>query len=71
VGLAERQVLVELAARAETQETQAAPVPELEAQPGERPGGPALHPFTYDILPDSESGAYYAGGALIGSTLKS
>jgi hypothetical protein len=68
VGLAERQVLVELAARAETQET---PVPELEAQPGERPGGPARHPFTYDILPDSESGAYYAGGALIGSTLKS
>ena len=28
------------------------------------------HPFTYDILPGSESGAYYAAGALIGSTLK-
>jgi hypothetical protein len=31
---------------------------------------PYRHPFTHDILPDSESGAYYAGGALIGSTLK-
>jgi hypothetical protein len=26
-------------------------------------------PFTYDILPDSSSGAYFAGGALMGSTL--
>jgi hypothetical protein len=26
-------------------------------------------PFTYDILPDSDSGAYFAGGVLIGSTL--
>jgi hypothetical protein len=26
---------------------------------------------TYDVLPDSDSGAYFAGGALIGSTLKS
>jgi hypothetical protein len=26
-------------------------------------------PFTYDILPDSDSGAYFAGGTLIGSTL--
>jgi hypothetical protein len=26
-------------------------------------------PFTYDILPDSDSGSYFAGGALIGSTL--
>ena len=26
-------------------------------------------PFTYDILPDSDSGTYFAGGALIGSTL--
>jgi hypothetical protein len=25
--------------------------------------------FTYDILPDSDTGTYYAGGALIGSTL--
>jgi hypothetical protein len=24
---------------------------------------------TYDILPDSDSGAYFAGGVLIGSTL--
>jgi hypothetical protein len=24
---------------------------------------------TYDILPDSDTGAYFAGGALIGSTL--
>jgi hypothetical protein len=27
------------------------------------------HPFTYDILPASDSGAYFAGGVLIGSTL--
>ena len=27
------------------------------------------HSHTYDILPDSESGTYYAGGLLIGSTL--
>jgi hypothetical protein len=26
-------------------------------------------PFTYDILPDSDSGAYFAAGVLIGSTL--
>jgi hypothetical protein len=25
--------------------------------------------FTYDILPDSDSGTYLAAGALIGSTL--
>jgi hypothetical protein len=25
--------------------------------------------YTYDILPDSDSGTYFAGGALIGSTL--
>jgi hypothetical protein len=25
-------------------------------------------PFTYDILPDSDSGTYFAGGTLIGST---
>jgi len=33
----------------------------------------APYPFdtTYDILPDSDSGAYFAGGALIGSTLRS
>lgn len=30
---------------------------------------PYAHPFTYDILPASETGAYFAGGALIGSTL--
>ncbi len=30
------------------------------------PYGPA---FTYDILPASDSGTYYAGGVLIGSTL--
>jgi hypothetical protein len=30
---------------------------------------PYAHPFTYDILPASSSGAYYAAGALIGSTL--
>jgi hypothetical protein len=28
------------------------------------------YPFTYDILPASDSGTYFAGGALIGSTLK-
>lgn len=27
------------------------------------------YPFTYDILPDSDTGTYLAGGALIGSTL--
>jgi hypothetical protein len=26
-------------------------------------------PFTYDILPDSDTGAYFAAGVLIGSTL--
>jgi hypothetical protein len=26
-------------------------------------------PFTYDVLPDSDSGTYFAGGTLIGSTL--
>jgi hypothetical protein len=26
-------------------------------------------PFTHDILPDSDSGTYFAGGTLIGSTL--
>lgn len=30
---------------------------------------PYAHPFTYDILPDSDTGTYFAGGALIGSTL--
>jgi hypothetical protein len=30
---------------------------------------PYAHPLTYDILPASETGAYFAGGALIGSTL--
>jgi hypothetical protein len=30
---------------------------------------PYAHDATYDILPDSDTGAYFAGGALIGSTL--
>ena len=30
---------------------------------------PYQHDFTYDILPDSPSGAYYAAGVAIGSTL--
>jgi hypothetical protein len=30
---------------------------------------PYAHSHTYDILPDSDTGTYYAGGALIGSTL--
>jgi len=30
---------------------------------------PFVHAFTHDILPDSDTGTYVAGGALIGSTL--
>jgi hypothetical protein len=30
---------------------------------------PYAHSHTYDILPASESGAYFASGALVGSTL--
>jgi len=30
---------------------------------------PYRHSHTYDILPDSDTGAYFAGGVLIGSTL--
>jgi hypothetical protein len=30
---------------------------------------PYTHDATYDILPRSDSGAYFAGGALVGSTL--
>lgn len=30
---------------------------------------PYTHEATYDILPESDTGAYFAGGALIGSTL--
>lgn len=30
---------------------------------------PYLHEHTYDILPDSETGAYFASGVAIGSTL--
>ncbi len=30
---------------------------------------PYAHPATHDILPDSDSGTYFAAGALIGSTL--
>jgi hypothetical protein len=33
------------------------------------PSVPYQHAFTYDILPDSTTGAYFAAGALIGSTL--
>ena len=29
------------------------------------------HDYTFDILPDSDTGYYFAGGALIGSTLAS
>ena len=32
---------------------------------------PYAHDATYDILPDSDTGTYFAGGALIGSTLAS
>jgi len=32
---------------------------------------PYVHSHTYDILPASDTGTYYAGGALIGSTLRS
>jgi hypothetical protein len=48
-------------------------------QPGDRLGDVPVvsvetvsydEPFTYDILPASDSGAYFAGGALIGSTLR-
>jgi len=31
---------------------------------------PYEHDATYDILPDSDTGTYFAGGALIGSTLE-
>lgn len=31
---------------------------------------PYAWPFTYDILPDSDTGTYYAGGVLIGSTMR-
>ncbi|HVR02271.1 MAG TPA: hypothetical protein VMT47_09080 [Polyangia bacterium] len=31
---------------------------------------PYTHPFTYDVLPGSSTGTYFAAGALIGSTLK-
>jgi len=27
------------------------------------------HPYTYDILPDSDTGSYFADGVLVGSTL--
>lgn len=30
---------------------------------------PYTHPFTHDILPASDTGAYFAAGALVGSTL--
>lgn len=33
------------------------------------PGAPYHHAFTHDILPDSSTGAYFAAGALVGSTL--
>lgn len=31
---------------------------------------PYAHAYTYDILPDSDSATYFAGGVLIGSTLR-
>jgi hypothetical protein len=31
---------------------------------------PYTHPFTYDVLPGSKTGTYFAGGALVGSTLE-
>jgi hypothetical protein len=31
---------------------------------------PYAYPYTYDVLPLSDTGTYYAGGARIGSTLK-
>jgi hypothetical protein len=34
-------------------------------------GIPDAHDATYDILPDSDTGTYFAGGLLIGSTLAS
>jgi hypothetical protein len=48
-------------------------------RPGGRLGGvvvvdvetvPYAHTHTYDILPGSDSGGYFAGGALVGSTLR-
>jgi hypothetical protein len=48
------------------------------ATPGSELGGvrvlavdevPYEHPYTYDILPESDTGTYFAAGALIGSTL--
>lgn len=32
---------------------------------------PYAHDATYDILPDTDTGTYFAGGVLIGSTLAS
>lgn len=58
--------------------------PTAEGQPlselrvGQRLGGERVtriteiayqHPFTYDILPDSDTGSYFADGVLMGSTL--
>jgi hypothetical protein len=31
---------------------------------------PYAHPFTYDILPDSDTGVYFVAGAALGSTLR-
>ena len=31
---------------------------------------PYAEPYTYDVLPDSDTGTYFAGGVLIGSTLR-
>ncbi len=31
---------------------------------------PYSHPFTYDILPDSDTGVYFVAGAALGSTLR-
>jgi hypothetical protein len=43
----------------------------LDARRIERVGlVPYTHDSTYDILPESDSGTYFAGGELMGSTLK-
>ncbi|HSS37664.1 MAG TPA: hypothetical protein VLT58_02740 [Polyangia bacterium] len=31
---------------------------------------PYGYPFTYDVLPGSKTGMFFAGGALVGSTLR-
>ena len=31
---------------------------------------PYLFPYTYDLLPDTDTGVYFAGGARVGNTLR-